>query len=342
VTERLTSVYFNLESGPALSRVQAALLASEQTLQSFELGLATLVSASPELAGDVLAQCACWGHFVLYRAREGKLTRRTIEERTADRFAEPLQFASAIQRTTTLAIAQDYAGICSELGLACAQVDAPAGVLEIPRQFAFELRMRATLDRIARALVEGEAHRWVATAGAERFLVELRTRTANVRRLVFVNEDQRMRALLYPKAARSALAAAAGLLSERGKGPVSARPPESAPPIVIVWREEILEAVEEEAFLQQQSVAAVLQEAWANARVELALHDAAGLQHLLIAHAVHNGAPDRTLTPFLGSAMFAELKTEAARTETSVSMVIQCAWVIARPKISILPPPVAF
>ncbi len=294
------------------------LSSGNHTAQTFEEQLRKLAAERRDLVVDALVEDGFRGYW-LYAARDGKVSAIEVEERPEGALDQEVSLPFDDMATVTLIRQADE--IRSMLEERSDFEGADGDEVTLPLGYAAEASMREVLHCIVNAIDEGE-HRFVAETANDRFLVELQPGTASVRRLVVVTEPDLFARLLNEKFARV---------------PQPAPRADEKREQALYWPEDMLQAVRDEARRLDASLSAVVQKAWKASRAKIAEieHEDEELSPLL--RDFSKAKAKQTL--FFPGDMFAEICDQAARLDTSMSFVVQVAWVLARAAIAALPTP---
>jgi uncharacterized small protein (TIGR04563 family) len=288
----------------------------DHTAQTFEEQLRKLAAERHDLVVDALVEDGFRGYW-LFQARHGNVSARAVEERPEGALDREVALPFDDMATVTLARQHDEIRAMLE---AHPDFDSEDGdEITLPLRYDDEASMRALLALVAKAIDEGE-HRFVAEVELERFLVEMRPGTCSVRKLVVVTEPELFSRLL------------------RGRFVDVPEPPPRADEKreqALYWPQDMLEAIKEEAYRLDTSLSNIVQRAWNASRTKIAESERETLSPLLRGF---SGEKAKQSLYFAGD-MLTEMRDQAARLDSSLSFVVQAAWVLARDAIAALPAP---
>jgi uncharacterized small protein (TIGR04563 family) len=288
----------------------------DHTAQTFEEQLRKVAADSPDLLADALTEDGFRGYW-LFRAREGRVVAAEVEQRPEGGVDRQVELP--LDEVATVVLIRQAAEIRSMLE---EQGDFDGGEsdeIELPLRYENESSMREVLDRVAKAIDEGE-HRFVAEVDLERFLVEIFPGTASVRRLVVMTEPNLVARLL------------------QGQFPHVPEPPPRADEKreqSLYWPQDMLQTIKDEAFRLDTSLSNIVQKAWKTARLQVAASDRETLSPLLRGFSGEKAKQ----TVLLPGDMLVEIREQAARLDASLSFVVQSAWALAHDTIAALPAP---
>jgi uncharacterized small protein (TIGR04563 family) len=300
---------------PLLREADKQLSSRDHTRETFTEQLSKVAAQRPELVADALIEDG-FRFYWLVRALRGEIAETEVDERPEGALDQRVELP--LDEVATVKLARHGAGIRAvlrRLGLPAGESD---DVVELPLEYDDEGSMRDLFARVARAVDEGD-HRFVAEVGLTRFLVELGPGVATVRRLVFVTEPALVDRLLRREF--TVVPAPPPRAGEKREQP-------------IYWPEAMLRTIQEEAVRLDRSLSYVVQSAWKAAGNQVATSEHAELS-LLIAEFQGD---KRKQTLFFPAEMLQEIADQARRLDASLSFVVQCAWMLARPDLARLTP----
>ena len=230
-----------------------------------------------------------------------------ISERFEDGTAGPVELPYDEALTVTLARDLELVG---ELG-------GEGDSIEVPQEYVDADEMRTILDRIAKAMNDGGG-RFVAEVGHDRFLVEVARERAVTRRLVLATEPELVARL------------------RRGQYtvvPAPSRKPGDKYEQSLYWPGSMLQFIQEQATRTDRSLSNLVQLAFAKTREAIAASNRGELE----AAKRSLEGDKRKQTLYFSGEMLDAMEAQAARLDSSLSFVAQCAVALARDAILALP-----
>jgi uncharacterized small protein (TIGR04563 family) len=283
----------------------------DHTKETFDEQLSKLAAERSDLMVDALIEDGFRGYW-LYRARASKVSIMNVVERPQDAIDRDLPLPLDDMATVTLV--RDADDIRSMLAEHPDGDDDDGDEVDLPLCYRDETSMRELIDRVSTSINDGD-HRFVAEVGLERFLVEIRHGAALVRKLIVVTEPALFARLVSGQFVK-----------------VPARADETRAQAVY-WPQNMLTAIESEAFRLNASLSNIVQRAWKASREKIASSERPSLAPLLRGF---GGDQTKQTIVFPGD-MFMEIRNQATRLDASASFVAQVAWVLSHDAIAALP-----
>lgn len=286
------------------------------TAETFEAELRALAAARPEVTLDALLEDG-FRAYVLFRARGGVVSVEAVDERCEGALDREVDLPLDDLATVNVGEAVESISALLEDNEEL-DADEETGEVTLPLFYADEATMRAAMDRVAAAMTEGE-ERFVAEVDLDRFLIELRPGVATVHRLVIVTEPELVGRLLR---------------GEYTEPPAPPPRPDEKREQALYFPESMLQSMKEEASRLDVSLSFVTQRAWKLAREVIGEKERDAL-----ADALEEFREDdkRKQTLFFPGSLLIEIQAQATRLDSSMSFVVQSAWVFARSSIAALP-----
>ena len=235
---------------PVLAAGHAELDSTDHTQDTFTKRLETIAAAHPELVIDALIDNG-YNSFVLLRARRGRVETLAIEER-------PEGATGSVElpydELATVTLGRDHDEIAAMLEDLGEELE-PDEDVTLPTVYPTEAELRAVVERVAAATVEGGG-RFVATAsGGARFLVELAPDRGRVTKLTVVTEPALVAKLL---------------LADYPPAPAAPRKPDDKYAQPLYWPQSMQQFIQDQATRTDRSMSWIVQWAFKESRNSIA------------------------------------------------------------------------
>lgn len=312
------------ESSPQVQKMlpeaEQRLSSTDHTWETFREQLRELAVRCLDVVADAFIEDG-YRNYWLFRVRQVTAKPGMSLRELGDRRVEEIKISERLGDTTTEPVELPYddaltVTVAGDLEL----VEELAGdddSIEVPLDYVDENEMRTMLERIAKAIDDGGG-RFVAEAGYDRFLVELTPGRAVARRLVLATEPElvgRLRRGQY-------------------KGvPAAPRKPGEKYEQALYWTDSMLQFIQDQATRTDRSLSNLVQLAFMKTREAIAASDRAQLE---AAKRGFDGDKRRQTLYFPGE-MLDAMEAQAARLDSSLSLVAQSAVALARDAILALP-----
>jgi len=102
----------------------------------------------------------------------------------------------------------------------------------------------------------------------------------------------------------------------------------------LYWPESMIQEIQQHAYRTDRSLSYIVQLAWKTAGAAIGGSEYGRVKGLLSAY---EGSDTRKQTLYFTGAMLAEMERESLRLDSSLSLVVQAAFVLAKPTIEGLP-----
>jgi uncharacterized small protein (TIGR04563 family) len=303
-----------------LPEANARLSSTDHTWDTFRAQLRELALRHPGLVADAFVEDGYRGYW-LFRVRpvtarpglslrelgDARVDEIRIRERLEDSAGEDVEWP--YDEAVTVSLARDHA-LIDELG-------GDEDSLDVPLDYADAGELRAVLERIAAAIDEGGG-RFVAEAGHDRYLVDLAPGRAVIRTLVVATEPALVARLRRGEYAP--VPAPPRVAAERYEQP-------------LFWPEPMLQFLHEHATRADRSLSYLVQLAFARTREAMAALDREQLEESKRGFE----GETRRQTLYVPGEMLDAMEAHAARLDSAVSFVAQCAVALARDALVALP-----